>query len=204
MAYFPAYPLVLWALHAVTGVSVKLLGTLVTLACGAGAVVLFRRWCGDRADRTPAMAAVVTLLLYPYCFYLMGSLYADALFLVADPGRLRPARAGPPGAGRARRRGRHRAPGRWASRSWSAWWRSRCGATGTIARSDGGSASTAARLRPADAGVLLSLGGLVGWMTYLGVRFGHPLAFEEVQQAPGWDQGEGPRTWFKVMWFQQL
>jgi hypothetical protein len=60
------------------------------------------------------------------------------------------------------------------------------------------------RLRPADAGVLLSLGGLLGYMTYLGIRFGHPLAFDEVQQAPGWDQGSGPRTWFKVTWFQQI
>ena len=51
---------------------------------------------------------------------------------------------------------------------------------------------------------MLSLGGILGWMTYLGVRFGHPLAFEEVQQAPGWDQGSGPHTWFKVLWFQQL
>ena len=41
-------------------------------------------------------------------------------------------------------------------------------------------------------------------MTYLGVRFGHPLAFEEVQQAPGWDQGGGPHTWFKVLWFEQI
>jgi len=41
-------------------------------------------------------------------------------------------------------------------------------------------------------------------MTYLGVRFGHPLAFDEVQSAPGWDQGSGPRTWFKITWFQQI
>jgi hypothetical protein len=60
------------------------------------------------------------------------------------------------------------------------------------------------RLRPADAGVLLSLGGLVGYMAYLGIRFGHPLAFDEVQSAPGWDQGSGPRTWFKITWFQQI
>ena len=29
-------------------------------------------------------------------------------------------------------------------------------------------------------------------------EFGHPLAFVEVESAPGWDQGGGPRTWFKV------
>jgi hypothetical protein len=30
------------------------------------------------------------------------------------------------------------------------------------------------------------------------VRFGDPFAFATVQGAPGWDQGAGPRTWFKV------
>jgi hypothetical protein len=60
------------------------------------------------------------------------------------------------------------------------------------------------RLRWADSGVLLSFGGLLGYMTFLGIRFGHPFAFDEVQQAPGWDQGAGPRTWFKITWFQQI
>jgi hypothetical protein len=59
-------------------------------------------------------------------------------------------------------------------------------------------------LRRGDLGVLLSVGGLLGYMTYLGVRFHAPLAFEEVQRAPGWDQGGGPRTWFKITWFQQI
>jgi hypothetical protein len=49
-----------------------------------------------------------------------------------------------------------------------------------------------------QAGLLLSGAGLIAWMVYLGVRFGDPLAFATVQGAPGWDQGGGPRTWFKV------
>ncbi len=60
------------------------------------------------------------------------------------------------------------------------------------------------RLRPADAGVLLSLLGLLGWMAYLWRTFGNPLAFQTVQQAPGWDQGTGPRTWFKVTFLERL
>ena len=44
----------------------------------------------------------------------------------------------------------------------------------------------------------MSGAGLVAWMIYLGVRFGDPVAFATVQGAPGWDQGGGPRTWFKV------
>jgi len=49
-----------------------------------------------------------------------------------------------------------------------------------------------------QAGVLCSLVGLAGWCVYLWLRFGDPLAFLTVQAAPGWDQGSGPATWFKV------
>ncbi len=202
-AFFPAYPTVLWALHAVTGVSVKLLGTLVTLACGAGVVVLFRRWCADRVEPRVAMIATVTLLLYPYAFYLMGAIYADALFLLAAIGafvlleRGHPVLAGLAGAvaTAARPVGLAVILGLVAVTLWRRH---------VVARREGKVHLDLRALRPADAGVLLSVGGLLGWMTYLGVRFGHPFAFEEVQQAPGWDQAGGPRTWFKVTWFQQL
>lgn len=202
-AFFPAYPTVLWALHAVTGISVRLLGTLVTLACGAGVVVVFRRWCDDRVDPYVARVAMVTLLLYPYAFYLMGALYADALFLLATVAafllleRGHPVLAGLAGAvaTAARPVGLAVVVGLVAVTLWR---------KGTIARREGRLRFDLRTLRPVDGGVLLSLGGIVGWMTYLGVRFGHPLAFEEVQQAPGWDQGGGPHTWFKVLWFQQI
>jgi hypothetical protein len=55
-----------------------------------------------------------------------------------------------------------------------------------------------------QASVLLSGAGLVGWMVYLGARFGDPLAFVAVQEAPGWNQGSGPYTWFKVVFFGTL
>lgn len=63
---------------------------------------------------------------------------------------------------------------------------------------------TLGRLRPADAGVLLSLAGLLGWVGYLWVTFGDPALFVEVQSAPGWDQGQGPSTWFKDVWVERL
>lgn len=203
VAFFPAYPVLLWIGHAVTGVSVKLLGTLITLACGAGAIVLFRRWCEDRVDRTTAMAATITLLLYPYAYYLMGALYADALFLVAALGafvlleRGHPIAAGLAGivATAARPVGIAVVVGLVAVTLWKKH---------AITRSEGRFRFDRRELKPSDAGVLLSLGGIAGWMIYLGVRFGHPLAFQEVQQAPGWDQGDGPSTWFKVKWFEQL
>jgi len=202
-AFFPAYPMVLWALHSVTGLSVKLLGTFVTLACGAGVVVVFRRWSADRVDPVVARIAVVTLLLYPYAFYLMGALYADALFLLAAIGafllleRGHPVLAGLAGAVAtgARPVGLAVVVGLVAVTLWK---------KGTVARREGRLRVDPHTLRPADGGVLLSMAGIIGWMTYLGVRFGHPLAFEEVQQAPGWDQGSGPHTWFKVLWFQQI
>ena len=205
VAFFPAYPSLLWTLHSVTSISVKLLGSLVTMACGLGAVIAIFRWFRDHATSRIARISLLTLVLYPYVFYLFGAVYGDALFILAAVGAFlllehdHPILAGLLGAvatatrpvGIAlivglvavalwRRHVIEAGPSRWRPR---VMWR---------------------RLRPADAGVLLSLGGLIGYMTYLGIRFGHPLAFDEVQQAPGWDQGSGPRTWFKVTWFQQI
>jgi len=60
------------------------------------------------------------------------------------------------------------------------------------------------RLRPVDAGVLIALGGLGAWCAYLWARWGDPFLFSVVQKAPGWDQGSGPRTWFKITFLQRL
>jgi len=195
----------MWGLHSATTLSVKLLGSLVTIACGLGAVLAIFKWFRDHVTDRVAGIALITFLVYPYVFYLFGAVYGDALFLFAAVGafllleRNHPILAGLAGAvatatrpvGIAliiglvavalwRRHVIEAGDSRWRPR---VMWR---------------------RLKPADAGVLLSLGGLVGYMTYLGVRFGHPLAFDEVQRAPGWDQGSGPRTWFKITWFQQI
>jgi hypothetical protein len=60
------------------------------------------------------------------------------------------------------------------------------------------------RLRLKDAGVLLSLGGFVAWVAYLWLAWGSPTIFADIQGAPGWDQGQGPATWFKAHWLGQL
>jgi hypothetical protein len=39
---------------------------------------------------------------------------------------------------------------------------------------------------------------------WLWLEFGNPLAFVEVESAPGWNQGVGPRTWFKVIYLGTL
>ena len=204
-AFFPAYPTVLWALHAVTGVSVKLLGTLVTLACGAGVVVLFRRWCDDRVDPVVAAhrhghAAALPLRLLPDGRGLrrrpLPAGRRIGAFLLLERGH--PVLAGLVGAvaTAARPVGIAVVVGLVAVTLWR---------KGTIARRDGPAPVRPAHVAPGRRrGRCSPLGGILGWMTYLGVRFGHPFAFEEVQQAPGWDQGSGPHTWFKVLWFQQL
>jgi hypothetical protein len=205
VAVFPAYPGVLWGLHSVTTVSVKLLGSLVTIACGLGALLAIFKWFRDHVTDRVARVALVTLLVYPYVFYLFGAVYGDALFLLAAVGafllleRDHTILAGLAGAVATATRpvGIALIIGLVAVALWrrhvieagESRWRPR-----VLWR----------RLRPADAGVLLSLGGLVGYMIYLGIRFGHPLAFDDVQSAPGWDQGSGPRTWFKITWFQQI
>jgi hypothetical protein len=205
VAFFPAYPSVLWGLHSVTTVSVKLLGSLVTIACGLGALLTIFKWFRDHVTDRVARVALVTLLAYPYVFYLFGAVYGDALFLLAAVGafllleRDHTILAGLAGAVATATRpvGIALIIGLVAVALWrrhvieagESRWRPR-----VLWR----------RLRPSDAGVLLSLGGLVGYMTYLGIRFGNPLAFDEVQSAPGWDQGSGPRTWFKITWFQQI
>jgi hypothetical protein len=51
------------------------------------------------------------------------------------------------------------------------------------------------RLRPGDAGVLLSVGGLAAWMGYLWNRFDDPVLFQTIQAE--WGQQSGWRTWFK-------
>lgn len=205
VAFFPGYPSLLWLLHTVTGASVQLLGSLVTLVCGAGALVAVHRWFDDRLDDRVARIALVTLLVYPYTFYLFGAVYGDALFLLAAVGafllleRDHAVLAGLAGAVATATRpvGVALVIGLVAV----ALWRRHA-----VERAEGRRLPRLVwhRLRRSDAGVLLSLAGLSGYIVYLWVRFGHPFAFQQVQQAQGWDQGSGPRTWAKVTWFQQL
>jgi hypothetical protein len=188
----------------------------------------------DGARRAVARTTVLAVLVFPYAWYLYGAVYADALFLVGVLGafvlleRDRPVLAGIVGmiatAGRPvgmglviglvavtlERRGALAVPGleRVQEVGWRrAWADARAGAGG---RRAAGAWSLVApsialrRLRAGDAGVLLSLGGLVAWMRYLAVTFGDPLLFIHVEAVPGWEQGQGPRTWLKLSWLSNL
>jgi len=198
VAFFPMYPLILRGIN-VFGVNVPLAGVIATIICGAFAVLAFRKWCAERLGDSLAWIATITLLTYPYAFYLMGAVYADALFLLAVLcSFLLVERGHPILAGLV-------------------------GAVATATRPVGVALVVGLvvfvivqrkvienrhiylrRLKAADYGVLLSMSGLVAYMVYLGVRFGNPLAFQAVQRAPGWDQGAGPKTWFKLSWFKHV
>jgi hypothetical protein len=166
-----------------------------------------------RARRT----AVVLFLVYPYAWFLYGSGYSDAFFLAATVGAFvlvdhdRPLLAGCAGfvALAARPTGiamliglvavalEHRGvltrdpspaieSGNWLMRERTRWHLHRD------------------RFELRDSGVLLAAGGLVSYMIYCRVRFDDALAFVTVQNAPGWNQQPGFRTWLKFEFFGHL
>ncbi len=194
VAFFPGYPL------AMRGVAFAvrneiLAGILVTFLCGLAASVLIYRWTADRLGEAAARTTVLLVLLFPYAWYLVGAVYADALFIVAVVGafilveRDQPVLAGLLGAVAT------------ATRPVSV--AVILGLVAVLVQRRGGLRNWRA-LRPRDAGVLLSVGGLVAWSGYLWWRFADPLLWVEVQKSPGWDQGSEPRTWFKVAFFERL
>ncbi len=209
VAFFPAYPLLLRAVDVVVG-NPFVAGMLVTWVCGLGVAVLFWHWCRRRLAPSPATPAVVLLLVFPYAWFFHLSIYADALFIVAVLGSFtlldadHPWLAGLVGvvATAARPIGLAVAIG-LAVRALE-----RRGALrvprGALARFRIPISLRRDRLRAADAGVLVSLGGLGAYCSYLLVRFGDPLAFAAVQASPGWEQQAGPRTWLKVAFLGEL
>jgi hypothetical protein len=192
VAFFPAYPLLVRQVNRLFN-DPPLAAHLTTLTCGFGATMLFWRWMRDRLSRRARRFALACFLLYPYAWFLFGTGYGDALFLLVTLGAFvlveteHPILAGlvavPALAGRP---------------------------TG-VAVTIGLLAVTAARrdwlfvpacLRRSDAGVLLSLGGLVAWLAYLWARTDDPLAFVTVQAA--WGQAPGVDTWFKARFVRYL
>ncbi|HSH22825.1 MAG TPA: hypothetical protein VK975_02075 [Acidimicrobiales bacterium] len=206
VAFFPAYPLTVWATARIIDGPVWA-GIAVTWVSGLAVALLFGAWCRARLTTLAARTAVVLLLGFPYAWFLYGSIYADALFLAAVLGSFtllehdRPWLAGLAGAvataarpvgiavvvGLVVRTLERRGALRFS--------------TGRFRFPTGVHLE---RLRRLDYGVLASLAGLVSYCVYLWVRFGDPLAFAAVRGAPGWNQGSGPRTWFKVSFFMQI
>ncbi|MGW6131517.1 hypothetical protein ACWFNE_15965 [Cellulomonas sp. NPDC055163] len=214
IAFFPVYPLSVRGLGNLVG-DHQVAAWVVAVLAGAASVLLFGRWAWARLSRPAALTALAVLMLYPYAFYLDGAMYADSTFLLSAIGAFvllegrRYWLAGLVGAlataGRpvgvavaiglvvrtlellAQDRARAADPDAPAVRP---SWRELVGAVRDV------------RLR--QAGVLASVLGLVAWCTFLWLEFGNPVAFVEVESAPGWDQGVGPRTWFKVVYLGTL
>lgn len=203
VAFFPGYPITIRHVGRAID-NIPLGGIVTTIACGLAAVVLFWRWCAARLPRRAALLGLVVLALYPYAWYLYGAVYGDALFLLAVLAAFtlldhdHPVLAGLAGAaatatrsvgvavvvglvvGVLERRGALQGTWRWG-----------------VPRS-----LALRRLRPADAGVLVSTAGLVAWAAWLWHRYGDPLLFSSVQSE--WGQPASPRTWFKLDFLGQV
>jgi hypothetical protein len=82
IAFFPAYPLLVSVVGAVLGGDVSTAAGLTTLVSAAGVVMLFADWVRTRVAPRTAVVAVAVLLVYPYSFFLYGSGYGDATFLL--------------------------------------------------------------------------------------------------------------------------
>jgi hypothetical protein len=208
VAFFPAYPLAVRAAGVVMA-DPYLAGLAVTLLSGVAVAALFAVWARRRLPPEAAWTALLAYLLFPYAFFLYGVVYADALFVAAVLGAFllldddHPVLAGLVGAvaTAARPVGVVLVVGlvvRALERR------------GALGQAPGGTgpgprrrpAVDWRRLRPADAGVLLSLLGLGAWCAYLWARFDDPFAFASAQGA--WDQGAGPATWLKFQFFEDI
>jgi len=206
VAFFPVYPLLMRLVGSVAG-GPLIAGIVLTVASGLGAAVYFHRWCVRKFGPDSARLAVLLLLLYPFAFYLMGAVYADALFLCAAVGAFlalendRPVVAGLAAAvaTAARPVGVALVLGLWVVAL------ERKGLLGRL-RPDRarGWATRRGRFTWADCGLLLAPLGMAAFCAFLWIRFRNPLAFLDTAGAPGWDQPLGFHTWFKVHWVKAM
>ena len=86
IAFFPVYPLLVRGLGGLLSGDFSTAAGLLTLVCGAGVVMLFADWVRSRLAPRTAVVAVAVLLLYPYSFFLYGTGYSDASFLLSALG----------------------------------------------------------------------------------------------------------------------
>jgi hypothetical protein len=202
VAFFPAYPLGMRLLDRVLPGDLFVAGVVLTLVAGATASYLFFEWARTALGDGAARIATLLLLAFPFSYYLLGAVYADALFLAAAVAAFLLLERG------------HPVPATLA------------GVLATAARPVGlalvaglflrslelhgvlpGARLGAARRRPwipwpvqlrrlgaVDVLVLLSAGGFAAYCLFLWWRFGEPLAFVEVETAEGWGRQLDLRT----------
>jgi Gpi18-like mannosyltransferase len=195
VAFFPAYPLTMRGLQNAFGGNMVTWGIPVTFAAGLVSVVLFHRWAARRFGRRAAVLGTALVCLWPYAFYIYGTVYADAMFLAfvllafafVDAGHN--ALAGLAGA--------------VATATRPVGVAVLLGLTAVVWEQNRRAGRRPFRQRR-DWSVLLAAGGLGAYATYLWVRFGTPFAFAVAEGAPGWDQKSTPATWFKFAYFDRI
>jgi hypothetical protein len=218
VAYFPGYPAAMRVVMFVVR-DALVAGVLVTYAAGLTTAVLFWRWSRAALGAQAARLAVVVLLVHPFAFFLFGAVYSDALFLAAALAAFialehdRPWLAGLAGmvATAARPVG---VAVTIALVVRALEIRGVIGGGPPAFRGTGDAAGhrtpllprtlALSRLRGRDAGVLLSLAGLGGYLAFLWNRFGDPLAFTRVYSAVGWARTIDVETAFKSRFFWLL
>ena len=214
VAFWPSYPMSIRGLTVLTHDEYDA-GLIITWLSGFATILMLARWCADRMTRMASIAAVVTLLVFPYAWYLHFSVYGDAFFAACAIGafllleRDRTLLAGLLGAVAAA--GRPMGLAVVAGLVVVALER-RDVLVPMTARTSGSDPRwrrallwlhtprglRLSNLRWKDAGVLVSVLGPLLYMAFLWHSDGTPFAFADAESAPGWDHAPGPRTWFKV------
>lgn len=206
VAFFPAYPTAMRATEILTG-DIMVAGVIVTTFAAAGAMVLLHRWTSAMLGAAVAPLTVVLILVFPYSYYLLGVIYSDALFLAAAVAAFLLLELRRP------------------------WLAALAGAIATSGRPVGLALSFGLIVRSLEIhGVIVtgryilgrvpslrldihklgiralapaaSLGGICAYSALLWWRFGEPLAFMKVGNAPTWDRDISLRTLAKVDFWQ--
>ena len=208
-ASFPGYAMVIRGANRLLGLDHELAAILISDLSGLAAALLFwewsRRWLDGKAHRT----ALWCFLLFPYSFMLFGVAYADGLLLALVLGSLlavdrdRLVTAGLLGAAAtftrpnglvlipvlvlatAERSGVLDLTALGSRNAWRQRW--------------SGIVVDRSRFRPRQLAVLLSAGGIGGYMFWMWRSKGDPLFFWSVQTTDyGHRAFTSPATWLKV------
>jgi hypothetical protein len=208
VAFFPLYPLALRGMHGAFGGDPAAWGFVVTILSGFAAIYLLTIWARRHFPEVSSLAIVVTVVSWPFAFYLFGAVYADALFLVLALGAflLADARhvvwAGLLGALAAATR----PVGAVVALGIFLVLRETYGASLRVLLRDVRSASptTRRRARATLFAMVVPFAGAAAYPAYLWWRFGDALAFVRAEGAPGWEQRAGLHTWLKVEYFRRI
>ncbi|MEY2434722.1 MAG: hypothetical protein QOC92_4447 [Acidimicrobiaceae bacterium] len=196
VAFFPVYPLAVRLVGGLVPGGFALAAVVISMVSGLAVLVLFRRWCERRMSSVAAWWSTVVLAVYPFAWFLYGAAYADALFLAMTLLAFllleddRPVAAG--------------LAGMVATAARPTGVVVLIGLIAVMLHHRGVLQNVRGRVRRRDLGVGVAAVGVVGWCTWLALRFGHPFAFIETEGAKGWDRAPGLATWLKFGFFKHL